>query len=89
MLDAATELVAERGFHSVGILEIGAAAGVSGSALYRHFANKKELLVAVLYRVIDELLAGAHEVEATVGDPRLGLEELVTGTLSSHSATEP
>ncbi len=77
MLDAATSLVAERGFHAVGILDIGAAAGVSGSALYRHFANKQELLVAVLDRVIDQLLAGAREVEAMYEDPRLGLGELV------------
>lgn len=77
LLDATTVLVAERGFHAVGIVEIGAAAGVTGSALYRHFGNKRELLVALLDRVIDALLAGAREVEATITDPSCALEELV------------
>jgi AcrR family transcriptional regulator len=77
LLDATSVLVAERGFHAVGILEIGAAAGVSGSAIYRHFANKDELLVALLDQVVNELLAGASEVRATETDPDRALEELV------------
>jgi AcrR family transcriptional regulator len=77
LLDATAELVAARGFHSVGILEIGAAAGVSGSALYRHFANKQELLVALFDRVVDALLDGARDVAATNTDPRVALDALV------------
>lgn len=60
LLDATAELVAARGFHSVGIAEIGAAAGVTGSAIYRHFDNKQEMLVAVFDRVLDDLLRGAR-----------------------------
>jgi AcrR family transcriptional regulator len=78
LLDAASDLVAARGFHSVGILEIGAAAGVSGSAIYRHFANKQDILVAMLDRVIDALLAGAREVAAEIDNPAPALDELVT-----------
>jgi AcrR family transcriptional regulator len=77
LLDATAELVAARGFHSVGILEIGAAAGVSGSALYRHFTNKQELLVALFDRVVDALLDGAREVAATNADPVAALDALV------------
>lgn len=77
LLDATADLVAERGFHSVGILEIGAAAGVSGSALYRHFANKQELLVALFDRVVDALLAGARQVAETTDDPVAALDALV------------
>ena len=77
LLDATADLVAERGFHSVGILEIGATAGVSGSALYRHFANKQELLVALFDRVVDALLAGAREVAETIDDPEAALDALV------------
>jgi len=77
LLDATADLVAERGFHSVGILEIGAAAGVSGSALYRHFANKQELLVALFDRVVDALLAGAREVAETTDDPAAALDALI------------
>lgn len=77
LLDATAELVAARGFHAVGILEIGAAAGVSGSALYRHFANKQELLVALFDRVVDALLAGARDVVASTDDPGAALGALV------------
>ena len=59
LLAATASLVAERGFHGVGIADIGAAAGVTGAAIYRHFENKTQLLVALLDRVVDELLAGA------------------------------
>ncbi len=60
LLRATAELVAERGFHAVGIAEIGAAAGVTGAAIYRHFSNKEAMLVAVFENVVSELLDGAR-----------------------------
>ena len=59
LLSAAADLVAERGFHAVGIADIGAAAGVSGAAIYRHFASKQDILVALLDRVVEGLRDGA------------------------------
>jgi AcrR family transcriptional regulator len=59
ILASAARLVASQGFHTVGVSDIGAAAGVSGAALYRHFATKSEILVALLDRVVDRLLDGA------------------------------
>jgi AcrR family transcriptional regulator len=60
LLSAAAELVAQRGFHAVGIGDIGAAAGVTGSAIYRHFGSKQEILVALFDSVLDDLLDGAR-----------------------------
>jgi AcrR family transcriptional regulator len=78
LLDATVELVSERGFHAVGIAEIGAAAGVSGAAIYRHYRNKDELLVALFERVVDELLEGARTVLAEPSlDPGARLAALV------------
>jgi AcrR family transcriptional regulator len=77
LLDATADLVAERGFHRVGIAEIGAAAGVSGAAIYRHFASKDELLVALIDRVVDELLDGAREICARARTPEQSLRQLV------------
>jgi AcrR family transcriptional regulator len=77
LLDATTELVARHGFHAVGISDIGAAAGVTGSAIYRHFATKTELLVAVLDRVVDGLLAGADAIVAVPAAADDMLEALV------------
>lgn len=77
LLTAAAELVAQRGFHAVGIGEIGAAAGVSGSAIYRHFASKQEILVALFDAVIDELLDGARAAVRATDRPDDTLQALV------------
>jgi len=77
LLNATAELVAERGFHSVGIADIGAAAGVSGAAIYRHFENKDELLVALFDRVVDELLIGARALVRDAVSPEAALDDLI------------
>lgn len=77
MLNATAELVAARGFHSVGIADIGAAAGVTGAAIYRHFENKDELLVALFDRVVDALLVGARRVVRDASNPEAALDDLI------------
>ena len=77
ILESAADLVAARGFHGVGVTEIGAAAGVTGAALYRHFANKSEILVALLDRVIDQLVDGADRVLAAGREPENTLRALI------------
>ena len=77
LLNAAAKLVAERGFHSVGIIEIGAAAGVTGSAIYRHFKSKGDLLVALFERVIDNLVEGAGAAVAAGAPPADVLDTLI------------
>jgi AcrR family transcriptional regulator len=77
LLNAAATLVAERGFHSVGIIDIGAAAGVTGSAIYRHFRSKGDLLVALFERVVDNLVEGARAAVETAPSPREALDTLV------------
>ncbi|MCP2637017.1 TetR/AcrR family transcriptional regulator [Microbacterium sp. HD4P20] len=62
ILQAAAGLFAERGFSGVSLEDIGGAVGISGPALYRHFANKQALLGAILIEVSERLLAGGHAV---------------------------
>ena len=45
---AAASLFRDRGFHQVGIEDIASAVGITGRAVYRHFANKRELLAFVV-----------------------------------------
>ena len=59
LIAAAERLVAERGYLAVRLEDIGAAAGVSGPAIYRHFPNKEALLVELLVGISTRLLAGA------------------------------
>jgi AcrR family transcriptional regulator len=78
LLSATADLVAARGFAAVGIADIGAAAGVSGAAIYRHFASKQDLLIALLDRVVEGLRDGAREAVADARSPDEALEALIT-----------
>jgi AcrR family transcriptional regulator len=82
ILRAAAELVAERGFHAVSMADIGGAAGIVGSGVYRHFDSKSAVLLALLDEAIGRLLRHAA---AAVGSGRPdgeALEELVRGHVS-------
>ena len=70
-------LFAERGFHAAGIDDIGAAAGISGPGVYRHFRSKQALLAALCDRALTRLLDGARGISAGSGDPRASLTALV------------
>lgn len=77
LITAAERLVAERGYLAVRLEDIGAAVGVSGPAIYRHFPNKEALLVELLVGISTRLLAGAREVIAQTDDPAEALDGLV------------
>ena len=77
LLREGAKLFAERGFTGVSIEELGAAAGVSGPAVYRHFATKQALLGAILVEVSRHLLDGGTEVLVGDPDPRAQLEALI------------
>ncbi|WP_018599174.1 TetR/AcrR family transcriptional regulator [Mycobacterium sp. 155] len=77
LIAAAERLVAERGYLAVRLEDIGAAVGVSGPAIYRHFPNKEALLVELLVGISTRLLAGARDVIAENDDPRAALDSLV------------
>ena len=55
ILASAADLVARQGYHAASMADIGSAAGVTGSAIYRHFDSKSAVLVALFDRVIDRL----------------------------------
>jgi AcrR family transcriptional regulator len=77
LIAAAERLVAERGYLAVRLEDIGAAAGVSGPAIYRHFPNKEALLVELLVGISTRLLAGATDVMARADDASTALDGLI------------
>jgi len=77
LIAAAERLVAEHGYLSVRLEDIGAAAGVSGPAIYRHFANKEALLVELLVGISTRLLAGAREVVTKATGAGAALDGLI------------
>ena len=77
ILATAAELFAKRGFHGVSVADLGAACGVSGPALYKHFASKDAVLAAMLVSISEQLLAVGREQVAAAPDPRAALVALV------------
>jgi AcrR family transcriptional regulator len=77
ILAVAAELFARHGFHGVSIADLGAAVGVSGPALYRHFPGKEALLEEMLVGISEHLLTGGRERAAATDDPRELLAALV------------
>ncbi|MBN1091996.1 TetR family transcriptional regulator [Blastococcus sp. TML/M2B] len=78
ILQAAAQLFAERGSRAVGVDDVGAAVGVTGPAIYRHFAGKDAMLAEMLLRISERLLAGGTERVAAAGeDPRAQLRALI------------
>jgi AcrR family transcriptional regulator len=78
ILRAAAQLFAERGSRSVGVDDVGAAVGVTGPAIYRHFASKDAMLAEMLEGISQRLLAGARERVAAAGpDPAAQLRALI------------
>jgi len=56
ILATAAELFASRGFHGVSVADLGAACGISGPALYKHFSSKQAMLAEMLVSISEELL---------------------------------
>lgn len=63
LLAAAGRLFAERGFASVSLDEIGAEVGVTGQAIYRHFASKQDMLGVLIGQASQYLLDRGREIE--------------------------
>jgi AcrR family transcriptional regulator len=85
ILSTAADLFAARGFHGVSMGDIGAAVGVSGPALYKHFAGKEDILGQCLLHASDQLLAGARELLSD-GGARSAVGQPAAGTARAEAA---
>jgi AcrR family transcriptional regulator len=74
----AAELFATNGFHGVSIEDIGAACGMSGPALYKHFAGKDAILADLLLGISEHLLTGGRLQVASASDPNAALAALIS-----------
>ncbi|MGH3629771.1 MAG: TetR/AcrR family transcriptional regulator [Sciscionella sp.] len=77
ILEAATRLFAERGFAGVGVDALAAESGITGSAVYRHFSSKDEILATLFDRLMDTLLM-------RMGDELPDAEEELDRLISIH-----
>ncbi len=77
ILAAASQLFAQHGFRSISIEDLGAAAGVSGPAIYRHFTGKEAILAELLVGVSRRHLEGGTLEAADAGSPAEALRRLI------------
>ena len=77
LLGAAASLFAERGFARVSLDELGGAVGVSGPAVYRHFAGKQAVLAALLVDTSEGLWQGGRLVVTAAADAHSALSGLI------------
>ena len=75
---AARKLFASRGFASTGMEEIAERADLAVGTLYNYFPSKTELLLAIVRRETDEMLAaGRTLIDAAPADPVHAITQLI------------
>lgn len=77
LLENGAALFATKGFHGVGVEELGESVGLTGPSMYRHFRTKGALLAEMLITVSQSLLEGATEVIEENLDPKQTLAALI------------
>jgi AcrR family transcriptional regulator len=77
ILTAAAALFARKGFHGVSIDDIGAAAGLSGPGIYRHFPGKEAVLAQMLLDISEQLLDEGGRRASAAADARQALDALL------------
>lgn len=80
LLMIAATLFASHGFTGVTVGDIGAAAGVSGPALYHHFENKEAMLGVMLVGTSQHLLSAAQSMQRSIAP-----DALVAELISMHA----
>jgi len=76
ILAAAVGLFHERGYHATGMDEIGAAAGITGPGVYRHFASKEEILETLVRTRGEAVVAEADRIANSDLPPHEALDAL-------------
>lgn len=61
-IEAAFQILNEKGFHNLNLRAVTKKVGVSHNAPYRYFKNKEELVVALIVKIYDEVIELLEEV---------------------------
>jgi AcrR family transcriptional regulator len=69
LIDVATKLFAKSGYDATTTADIAKAAGVTEPILYRHFASKQELFVAIVRSVSAQTMQGWNDSIEGINDP--------------------
>ncbi|MDT8911154.1 TetR family transcriptional regulator [Amycolatopsis sp. PS_44_ISF1] len=81
LLDAAAELLPDRGHAALRMADVAARAGVSRQTVYNEFGTKAALTQAVALRTTSEFLDGIRQRFAEAGELRAGIRLAVVYTI--------
>jgi AcrR family transcriptional regulator len=79
ILEAATELFAQRGYAGAGVDQLAARSGIAKTAIYYHFGNKAGLLAAALERAASSWIEGILQASRRAGDWQDRLDHALAG----------
>ena len=77
---ASAKLFRERGYLATSIRDIGDALNITSAALYYHFKNKEEVLLAIILRALKEIREAVETAIAPLSDP----EERIHIAMRTH-----
>ncbi|EIV96237.1 hypothetical protein FraQA3DRAFT_6108 [Frankia sp. QA3] len=77
LLLEAARMFATRGFHGTSIDDLGAASGISGPSVYKHFGSKDEVLAELLIDIGQRMLDSGRAVVAATSDDADALRQLI------------
>lgn len=69
IVDAAVDLMQEKGTHSVSMQAIASSAGVSVGLLYKYFSDKEQIVLAAITRVLEDFRSRVPAAIAADEDP--------------------
>jgi AcrR family transcriptional regulator len=83
ILEAAAQIIREKGFHAASMQDIAQAVDLRKASLYHHVSSKQEILVEILDKALDMLIGRMEEVVAQPVSPeeklRLAMRSYVGG----------
>jgi len=89
ILDAATQVFAEKGFFGAQVADVARRAGVAAGTVYLYFKGKDDLLISLFNRTMREAIDEGRQLLTTVSDPVARLQrfaELHLGRLGRDRA---
>jgi AcrR family transcriptional regulator len=84
ILEAATQVASQRGYHGTSISAVSALSGLPTSSIYWHFTNKDDLIAAVIQRSFEAWLNSHRLMSLRRPDAESG--EHLAASMSQHAA---
>jgi AcrR family transcriptional regulator len=81
IIEAATRIFSERGYHAASMSDIADAVGIRKASLYHHVRKKEDLLFAIHEALVDELIDETIAVSSSSATPADKVRELLHLTM--------